>query len=102
VDDFTGARLVPVGGLARAGQGDVFADDLWGCPDNLSLGSDGLIWVALPAPGTAMLEAIQRTPSVVRSLVGRMPERWQPRPDPAIGVVALDGTGRTVHRLTGP
>ena len=49
-----------------------------------------------------MLEAIQRTPSVVRSLVRRMPERWQPRPDPAIGVVALDGTGRTVHRLTGP
>jgi hypothetical protein len=32
VDDFTGARLVPVGGLARAGQGDVFADDLWVIP----------------------------------------------------------------------
>jgi sugar lactone lactonase YvrE len=88
-------------GGARAGRSEVFADQLWGYPDNLSLGSDGLIWVAMPGPRVAMLEAIQRTPAVIRSLARRVPERWQPVPDPAVGVAALDDSGRTVHLLTG-
>jgi sugar lactone lactonase YvrE len=99
----TGARRVRRVWLngGRAGRSDVLADDLWGYPDNLALGSDGLIWVALPAPRAAVLEAIQRAPTWARSLARRVPDRWQPRPDPAVGVVALDGTGRIVRQLTG-
>jgi sugar lactone lactonase YvrE len=99
----TGARRVQRVWLSgtRAGQSEVFADDLWGYPDNLALGSDGLIWVAMPGPRTAMLESIQRAPAVVRSLARRVPERWQPTPDPAGGLAALDDSGRTVRLLTG-
>jgi sugar lactone lactonase YvrE len=99
----TGARRVQrvwLGG-PRAGQSEVFADDLWGYPDNLALGSDGLIWVAMPGPRMAMLESVQRAPAVVRSLARRVPERWHPAPDPAVGLAALDDSGRTVHLLTG-
>jgi sugar lactone lactonase YvrE len=85
----------------RAGRSEVFADDLWGYPDNLALGSDGLIWVALPGARVAALDRVQRLPRAVRALVSRLPERLQPVADPAVSVVVLDGTGRTVRRLTG-
>jgi sugar lactone lactonase YvrE len=99
----TGARRVRRVWLTgtRAGQDDVLAEDLWGYPDNISLGSDGLIWVALPGPRMAALGVVQRMPGPVRGLLRRVPERFQPAPDPAVGVVALDDAGRTVHQLTG-
>ena len=99
----TGARRVRRVWLTgpRAGQDDVVAEDLWGYPDNIATGSDGLIWVALPGPRLASLDAVQRLPGAVRAMVRRLPERLQPAPDPAVGVVALDGTGRTVRWLTG-
>jgi sugar lactone lactonase YvrE len=99
----TGARRVRRVWLTgpRSGQDDVLAEDLWGYPDNIATGSDGLIWVALPGPRLASLDAVQRLPGAVRAMVRRLPERLQPAPDPAVGVVALDGTGRTVRRLTG-
>jgi sugar lactone lactonase YvrE len=99
----TGARRIRRVWLtgARAGQSDVLADDLWGYPDNIALGSDGLIWVALAGPRAASLAAVQRLPGAVRAMVRRLPDRLQPAPDPAVGVVALDDAGRVVHRLSG-
>jgi sugar lactone lactonase YvrE len=99
----TGARRVRRLWLtgAQAGEDDVLAHDLWGYPDNLSLGSDGLIWVALPGPRAAALDVVQRLPVTVRTLLRRLPQRVQPAPAPEVGVVALDDTGRTVHRLIG-
>jgi sugar lactone lactonase YvrE len=34
---------------ARAGESDVLVDNLPGFPDNISTGTDGLVWVALPS-----------------------------------------------------
>ena len=49
----------------RAGRSEVFVDGLSGYPDNIALGSDGLVWVALPSPRTPMLTAVQRMPAPV-------------------------------------
>lgn len=99
----TGARRVRRVWLtgARSGSGDVLAEDLWGYPDNIALGSDGLVWIALASPRVPALDAILRLPSAVRSLVRRLPQRLQPAPVPTVGVVALDPTGRIVHERIG-
>jgi sugar lactone lactonase YvrE len=99
----TGARRIRRVWLtgARAGSSDVLADDLWGYPDNIALGSDGLIWVALASRRVAAVDVIQRLPFPLRAAVGRVPERWQPSPDPAVGVVGLDEGGHVVRATTG-
>jgi sugar lactone lactonase YvrE len=86
---------------ARAGRSEVFVDGLSGYPDNIALGSDGLVWVALPSPRTPVLTAIQRMPAPVRRAVSRIPERMQPRPQRTVSVVALDDGGRVVRELRG-
>ena len=85
----------------RAGRDDILADDLWGYPDNISLGSDGLIWVALASPRVPALDRIQRLPAAGRAVVRRLPERLLPAPDPAVGAVAVDEHGRVVRGRTG-
>jgi sugar lactone lactonase YvrE len=85
----------------RAGRAEVFVADVGGHPDNVALGSDGLLWVAIAGPRAAVLERVQRLPAAVRAVVRRIPERLQPRPDPAIGVVAVDDAGVVVHELRG-
>ena len=85
----------------RQGRDGVLIEGLAGYPDNLSLGSDGLLWIALPSPRTRLLDVVQRMPGPVRRLAGRVPERAQPQPRPTVGVVAVDDTGRTVRELRG-
>lgn len=86
---------------AREGRSEVFLDDLSGYPDNVSLGSDGLIWVALPSPRTALLTRVHRLPSGVRAVVGALPDRMMPRPSGVVSVVAVDDSGRVVHEMRG-
>lgn len=88
----TGARRVRRLHLTgeRAGHDDVVLDDLPGYPDNLSLGSDGLLWVALASPTVRLLERLRRTPPVVRRMATRVPERLQPAPTPSVHAQAYD------------
>ncbi|TFV61717.1 UNVERIFIED_ORG: SMP-30/gluconolactonase/LRE family protein [Bacillus sp. AZ43] len=99
----TGARRIRRVWLTgpRAGADDVLADDLWGYPDNISTGSDGLIWAALASRRVAVLDVVQKLPSFVGAAISRVPQRLQPKPDPSVGVVALDAGGRIVRRLIG-
>jgi len=85
----------------RAGSAEVFVDGLDGYPDNVALGSDGLVWVALPSPRSRLLAGVQRMPSALRAAVGAVPDRAQPRPAPTVSVVAVDDSGRIVHELRG-
>jgi sugar lactone lactonase YvrE len=85
----------------RTGQSEVFAADIGGYPDNIALGSDGLLWVAIAGPRAALLERVQRLPAPVRAVARRIPDGLQPRPDPAIGMVAVDDAGRVVHEFRG-
>lgn len=99
----TGARRIRRVWLQgpRRGTDDVLAEELWGYPDNIALGSDGLIWVALASPRVAALDTILRLPAAVRAVVRRLPTRLQPAPDPAVGLLALDDAGRVVQERRG-
>jgi len=97
----TGARSVVRLWLSgeRAGQRDVLVDDLPGYPDNISLGSDGLVWVALASPRDPVVERLRTGPLWLRRQVTRIPERWQPQPKRTVRVQAYDVGGRLVHDL---
>lgn len=83
----------------RAGQYDVLADALPGFPDNVSTGSDGLIWVALPSPRNALLDLLLPRPPVLRRLVWALPEALQPSEGRVMHVRAIASDGAVVHDL---
>lgn len=85
----------------RAGTNGVFVENLAGYPDNSSTGSDGLIWVAIPSPTNPVLSAVQQLPQLVKTAVGRVPERLQPGPGNEVSVVALDDTGAIARSYIG-
>ncbi|MBC2934521.1 SMP-30/gluconolactonase/LRE family protein [Nocardioides sp. zg-1228] len=83
----------------RAGERDHLVTDLPGYPDNISRGSDGLIWVAVASPVDGLVERLGSAPLLLRRAITRIPERLQPRPAQTIRVQAYDDTGRLVHDL---
>lgn len=83
----------------RAGQVDRLAEDLPGYPDNIALGSDGLLWVTIASPADPVVERLMRSPMPMRRIAWRVPAALQPRPKRTVRVVALDHDGRTVKDL---
>jgi sugar lactone lactonase YvrE len=82
----------------RAGTRDLLCEDLPGYPDNIALGSDGLIWVTIASPVDPLVEQLrERAPMVVRKTVTRMPSALQPKPKQTVRVQAFDATGALVH-----
>jgi len=86
----------------RSGSAEVFADNLPGFPDNMSTGTDGLIWVALGSPRDPVVDRLHRLHPAFRKVVWALPERLQPAPKRSVWVLGLDATGRVVHDLHGP
>jgi len=86
-----------------AGSTEPFAPNLPGFPDNMSLGSDGLLWVSIAAPRNALLDALLPRPGMLRTLVWNLPDAVRPKPTPIAWVMAFDLNGNLVHdlRLTG-
>lgn len=93
-------RLWLTGG--RAGTRDLLAQDLPGYPDNVALGSDGLIWVALTSPKTRLVTLLQRGPAWLARAATRAPQRIQPQPKDVVLVRAYDDAGRVVHDIDLP
>lgn len=85
-----------------AGSVDVLIANLPAVPDNMSTGSDGLIWIALASHRPAVLDWLHRRPPVLRKIAWALPERLQPRESRTVWVVAVDDAGRVVHDLQGP
>ena len=83
----------------RAGERDLLASDLPGYPDNISRGSDGLIWVTIASPIDPLVERLGSAPLGLRKLVTRIPEGLQPKPKRTIRVQAYADDGRLVHDL---
>lgn len=83
----------------RAGERDHLVTDLPGYPDNISLGSDGLVWVTIASPVDPVVERLGRAPLALRKAVTRIPEALQPKPKRTIRVQAYDDGGRLVHDL---
>ncbi|MGL5817955.1 MAG: SMP-30/gluconolactonase/LRE family protein [Phycicoccus sp.] len=83
----------------RPGPPTTWVDDLPGHPDNIALGSDGLVWVTISSPTDATLRLLGRSPGAVRTLARRLPERMKPAPRRTARVLALDDDARVVHDL---
>jgi sugar lactone lactonase YvrE len=84
----------------KDGRRDVFAE-VPGFPDNLSIGSDGLIWCAVPALPNPALERIHRLPLFLRKVIGGLPEGLSPKVERCCRICAYDREGRMVHLLDG-
>lgn len=84
----------------RAGRSELLVGDLPGYPDNISRGSDGLIWVTIASPRDPVLERIMRGPRLLRRLAWRLPDALQPRVRRTVRVLAIDDGGSVVHDLT--
>lgn len=81
----------------HVGERDLLARDLPGYPDNISRGSDGLIWVTIASPVDGLVERLGSAPLALRRAVTRIPEALQPKPKQTIRVQAYDDDGRLVH-----
>ncbi|MEU4426138.1 SMP-30/gluconolactonase/LRE family protein [Actinoplanes sp. NPDC024001] len=82
-----------------AGTTDVLAENLAGFPDNMYLGSDGLLWVAIVAPRNPLLDRLLPLPGLLRVLVWNLPEAVRPRAAIVAWVMAFDLDGKLVHDL---
>jgi sugar lactone lactonase YvrE len=83
----------------RRGERDHLVTDLPGYPDNISRGSDALIWVTVASPVDPVAERLGRAPMAVRRMVTKIPEALQPKPKRTIRVQAYADDGRLVHDL---
>lgn len=95
----SGARTVVRRWLTgdRAGMRDLLCQDLPGYPDNISRGSDGLIWVTIATPTNPLVERLHTAPMTARRAITRIPERLQPKPAQTVRVQAYDDRGTLVH-----
>jgi sugar lactone lactonase YvrE len=93
-------RRYPLSGSA-AGQIEPFVDGLAGFPDNISTGSDGLIWVALASARNALLDRMLPLPGILRRAAWRLPETVQPKAAREFEVHAYDDTGRLTYAFRG-
>lgn len=81
----------------RAGETEPFVEELPGYPDNISLGSDGLIWVAVASPRDSLVELLHRHgPAWLKRRLWRLPERLQPAVKRTARVQSYDADGRLV------
>jgi sugar lactone lactonase YvrE len=81
----------------RTGRTDHLVRELPGYPDNIALGTDGLIWVTIASPPDHTLELVVRAPRLVRKAANRVPERLLPGPQRTVRVQAYDVEGLLVH-----
>jgi sugar lactone lactonase YvrE len=83
----------------RAGQVEEYCSNMPGMPDNLSTGSDGTIWCAVPVLRIPSLDRLLPRHPALRKLVHRLPESLQPSPDDVGLVLGFDESGRVTDNL---
>ncbi|MGB7925927.1 MAG: SMP-30/gluconolactonase/LRE family protein [Pyrinomonadaceae bacterium] len=86
---------------ARAGQAEIFIDNLPGFPDNISANGNDKFWLALVTPRNRLLDAVLPRP-FLRKVILRLPAFLQPAPKRYGFVLGLDRTGRVVDNLQDP
>ncbi len=83
-------------GGPQQGQQEVWKS-LPAMPDNMALGTDGLIWVALVTTPPAALRLLWSLPRQSRQWLGRLPPALSPSADRWLWVQAYDQHGRLCH-----
>ncbi|WP_160288975.1 SMP-30/gluconolactonase/LRE family protein [Pseudomonas knackmussii] len=82
----------------KAGQNEVFIDNLPGLPDNLQGDRAGTFWVALPSPRKADADFILPHPWL-KAQLAKLPRPLLPKPTPYGLVLALDENGKVLRSL---
>ncbi|MGW4487931.1 SMP-30/gluconolactonase/LRE family protein [Amycolatopsis sp. NPDC004368] len=83
------------------GRRDTLVENLPGFPDNISTGSDGLIWVTQASVRVPALDAVRRLPSGLRAFVRALPPALQPAPGRQVGVLGVAADGAVEHERWG-
>ena len=82
----------------KAGQSDIFIDNLPGFPDGISSNGKDKFWLALVTPRQSLFDRLLPHP-FLRKIVYRLPKSLQPAPQRYSFVLALDPQGRVVENL---
>ena len=82
----------------RAGEHEIFFDNLPGIPDGMSSNGQDTYWVALYAPRNALLDAMSDWP-LLRKMAFRLPMWLQPQPTAHAFVLGLSLDGSVTHNL---
>ncbi len=85
----------------KAGQSDLFIENLPGFPDGISQGADGLYWLALVSPRNLELDEILDSP-FMKNVVAKLPKSMQPAPVHYGFILGLDGNGKVRYNLQDP
>jgi sugar lactone lactonase YvrE len=100
VAETTGYRISKIDVTGpNSGRRETLVDNLPGFPDNMSRGSDGLIWVALATPRDPLLDWLLPRPAALRRILWALPHALLPGPKKMTWVQAYDDAGRLVHDL---
>ncbi|WKG04029.1 SMP-30/gluconolactonase/LRE family protein [Mycolicibacterium sp. HK-90] len=83
----------------KIGTVEPLIDNLPGLPDNISLGSDALVWVSIAAPRNALLDRLLPRFGLLRTLLWNLPIRVRPKATPIAWVMAFDLHGRVIYDL---
>lgn len=85
----------------KAGQSDLFIENLPGFPDGISQGENGLYWLAIVSPRQQALDDISNS-VFLKNVVAKMPQFLQPAPVHYGFVLGIDSNGKIVHNLQDP
>lgn len=85
----------------RAGQTEVFIDNLPGLPDNISFNGRDTFWLALYAPRAESLDALLPRP-FLRKVIWRLPGALRPGPALHAFALGLNLDGEVVFNLQDP
>ena len=82
----------------RAGQRDVFVDELPGTPDNIRFDGENTFWIAMPSL-RASLDSLASLPRL-RALLSFLPIPWlEAAAQPASFVIGVNLEGEVIHNL---
>ncbi|MFM8529735.1 MAG: SMP-30/gluconolactonase/LRE family protein [Ilumatobacteraceae bacterium] len=85
-----------------AGRRSLIIENLPGLPDNMSTGSNGVFWIAMPSVRNKLLDFLLPKPGFLRSAIWAMPDKLQPDASRITWVIGIDGEGTVVRNLQGP
>ncbi len=85
-----------------AGQSEVLLDNLPGTPDNISLGADGIFWIAFPSTRNKLLDRLLPRAGAIRRAVWAMPDKLSPKPSRVILVMGVTGDGTVSQVIFAP
>jgi sugar lactone lactonase YvrE len=86
----------------KAGRSEVIADNLPGSPDNISRGSGGTIWVAIPSARDARLDLMLGLNPVIRKAMWALPPRLQAKARRTVWVLGVGQDGSILRDLQAP